>query len=370
MRVSFSSGHSSACAVLFSMAFVGSLAAQSTTVVPASAEFGDGTSVRRVAGFVEPFRQQLLIDPVHLSTMLGERLSNLQLRRDAGTVQRAFNAGEVQLKVWLSTSPNTASSPSDVFATNRGVDRALVFDDVLVLPAARAVGPGRPSGFDVEIGFSTPFTYQGGTLLIEFEGSPVVGSEASEWPVDAVVEDVQGAATTVGFSCGALSRGGGTDTAHVAAGELIPGSTVNLLLRAEAGRPAILMVSGFARPGLMDLSLVGFEVGCSLHLAGVAASVATLTASDAVSATLGAPAVIPFQIPSHTSVLGASLAVQWIEVSSTGLRASNGLELTVASRLPSLGMALVESSSGSVPLPSSGRVTTGAGLVVRFTHMP
>jgi hypothetical protein len=350
------------------------LPAQSSFVVPSWTDQVDGTSIRRVAGFDHAVHQQLLIDPMHLQALAGRTVTSIAWRRDVGSDNEPLRGGQVQLRIWLSTATVGANAPSATFAANRGTDRTLVFDGVVNLPAA---APGTiagqvpvPATFSVRVDLdpTAPFVYQTGTtLLVELEGAPVPGREAVWWPVDAEASAVSGTVTEVGAACGSAAKVH-PRTAFASPRDLVPGRIAELRFRGQPATPAVMLASLGSQAGLVPLE--PFGPGCALHLIPpFLLQLPVATAPTEARPRFGAFAVVELPLPGDASVLGLSFSVQWLQFAADGLHMSNALDLSVASTLPGLGMALVEAKADATgAFPAHGTVDTTTGLVLEIGH--
>ena len=86
---------------------------------------------------------------------------------------------------------------------------------------------------------------------------------------------------------------------------------------------------------------------------------------------LGGVARVELLLPSDQSFLGAVLVAQWVEydLSVPSFLTSNAVRARVAALLPSVQMSLVRGvRDGRGRLPVTGKVTVGAGHVVKFEY--
>jgi len=114
------------------------LAAQSSAqdvVVPANAAAQDGGSNCDVAGFTGRYRQQVLIGPTLLGAVANRTIASLSFRRDGA--QPALVGGLAHVKVTMGeASIPRVGAASMRFADNFGPFARVVFDGIVVLPAA------------------------------------------------------------------------------------------------------------------------------------------------------------------------------------------------------------------------------------------
>jgi len=117
-------------------------------------------------------------------------ITGLRFRSATGT--GPVNATYSSYKVILSTTtafPNTIHGhtlPSTTFATNVGPDATTVFDGPVTASSPGCAAPG-PCPFDLELPFSTPFSYDPtkGRLLVDFVSSAATGTPSGS--LDGVV---------------------------------------------------------------------------------------------------------------------------------------------------------------------------------------
>lgn len=341
--------------------------AQQAVVVPAAFADRDADSVLWMAGVEVPFRQQTLIGAQHLGALAGRRVDALVFRRDASRPQ-PLPAARVQFDLRVSTSAHAPLGASMVLTENEGPDAVLAFTGIVDVPAApqltAAVAPW-DALHTIRIPFQVPFAYAAGPLCIDLTGDPVVAA-GSSWPVDAVRESVRGSVVHVGEACGPYARAG-TATAFAGDARLVAGATAILTARGAPGDPAFAAIGLRAVARSFDLSTIGAQPGCYVHLDPI---VAALPAAFGPLLTPLAPleggvAALLVPVPTHPSALGLRFAAQWFELGST-LWASNALECTIASQPPSLGMATVTARAVGAPTPAAGVVDTWLAHVVRL----
>jgi hypothetical protein len=184
--------------------------AQQHLVVPASFATNDAPSFNGIAGASSERRQQTLVGPSHLTSLVGRSLSALELRRTAAA--ETYAGGSATLSVTLSIAPHATLACSARFADNVGPNAVQVFDGTVVLPTspptAGATVTWTPDNV-VRVPFETAFVYPGGTLCVDIVGQPVAGQETNWWMADAVFEDIAGTVIDHGGGCGSLGGSAG-----------------------------------------------------------------------------------------------------------------------------------------------------------------
>lgn len=360
--------------LLSSLLLAGSTVAQ-WSVVPGSIPGSDGNSMALVAGFHFPHRHQFLYDDALLRpTLIDRDLVGIAFRRDA-SVGSAFAGGEADLVITLSIAPRPSRSASETMDDNhdpiRG-NRVEVFRGRIVIPASaapanRSVGWSDPQDV-VEVPFTAPFRYRGGTLCIDLVGAPVPGRETRFWAVDAIADvEARGAVVSVGDACGPF---GGRrtptsvyETASVAEGELTPGGSATIQASGDPGQNAVLLIG--VAPLAIDLRALGVGgAGCVLRVDAFAA-LATSFVDDAPYAMPGGTAGVGVHLPDTAALLGARFLAQFAQMSAP-LLTSNALHCTVSTTRSTLGGAIVSAPWDEQVLPVRGRVLPTRIPVVRI----
>ncbi len=334
-------------------------------VAPAAYAATDAISYEWLAGASRDLRQQTLIGASHLAPLLGQTLTAIELRRSAAN--EIYAGGTIGLTVTLSISANTPLSTSSVYAANVGSGAVQVFSGQLVLPTSPATpGPGVPWSPQnvLRIPFTMPFVYQGGTLLVDVVGQPVVGQNANWWMADAEFENIGGTTVDLGGGCGAYG-GPQHRWSYVAKRSLLPGAHARFF---AYGPPNSIGLAAFGTKSLtpLPLWLLGFPsgVGCDLMLSSLDAIIIAVFEPETEPGLLarGGVAEIRLPIPGNPAVLGLAMTTQWLEWSQ--MATSNAIEWTIASAVPTLDMALVEGH----PLAATGEVSVHLAHVMRFEY--
>jgi hypothetical protein len=250
-----------------------------------------------------------------------------------------------------------------------------VFQGRVSLPASPALGERYvpwESPHAVNIPFTTPFAYAGGNLCIEIDGQQVPGSPCFR-PFDYEWEGQVGVATKYGIACGKYAGRFGI-SATVTASNLRLATTASFYSWGQPNTSGAMMIGDQKYfPGI-DLDVLG-ATDCDLYVR----STIMIPAAFGSPFRAGEPgtAKVAFQIPPTATLMGAMLWVQWanVEVSlpraewsnPLGLTTSNGLEVTISSFPPALGMATVLSdiAYGGV-FPSRGRTNVTKAPALRF----
>jgi hypothetical protein len=100
---------------------------------------------------------------------IGSEITGLTYRLDGMTNSTAWPPSPrtwAQYNIQLSQSLNPPGSLSNTFANNIGADVVTVRSGPLTIPANAFPGGSSPNPFGIEIAFTTPYTYEGGDLLI------------------------------------------------------------------------------------------------------------------------------------------------------------------------------------------------------------
>lgn len=335
-------------------------------VVPAAFTNTDAVSYEWIAGASRELRQQTLIGASHLQGVVGTDILAIELRRSAAN--EVYQGGTANLAVTLSTSPNAPLQCSPTYQHNVGQDALQVFVGNVTLPTSPAVvGPQvawTPNNI-VRIVFTTPFPYQGGTLLVDIVGQPVAGQNANWWMADAEFEDLEGTITQIGAGCGAYG-GPNHEWAHAATRTLLPGAHARFW---AYGPPNGFAIAAFGAASPVPIPLAAFGmpgIGCNMYLQpGLVLSTSVkmfVPETNPLLAAYGGIAEARIRLPDDPWVYGLTLTTQWLDM--TQLATSNAIQWTVASAMPTLDMALVEGS----PLDVTGEVSVHLAQVMRIEY--
>ncbi|MBI5850633.1 MAG: hypothetical protein HZB39_06270 [Planctomycetes bacterium] len=340
-----------ALTMALSLSSLGAVAQQLLTV-PASAAASDGNAFTWLPGCGDSGATQVIIDASHLQTLVGRTLVGLSFRRD-GTWLEGLPRSDAHWRVRLGPSTRGADDPYLDFALNLP-QGTVAFDGAVSMPAMPPITGyvGWTAPHTVEIAFTTSFTYSGGPLAIELEGS--LTTPAAFFPMDGVDDPVRGAASDVGTACGPRAPANGR-TALAVGGGLVPGATAQLHLLGTAGNAAFAFFGVSLLPQPVNLTLIGAP-GCQWYVDAFTALAAPVVAS-------GIPAVdglasVRLHLPGTPTLLGGQLVVQWLEVGAGLVATSQAMSLSISAQMPALGMAQLERlSDGSVHVaPASGPV--------------
>lgn len=337
--------------------------AQTDVFVPSAAST-EQPAVATLPGLVSGGRQQILIDASHLNpALLGRTISALSVRRDESHA-RELRGGTATLTITIGPAASSAADASREFADNHAPSPStaqVVFSGLVTIPTSSAL-QGRASGWGqaedvVTISFSTGYVYSGGGLCIEIEGQQTVGNEP-KWFVDAAYESLAGTATQFGQGCGS------TNDLQVGLSTLTPGSTA--AFTAFAPHPAIgVLMIGTAIPDV-PLDLLGVAPpGCALRVNPVA-QVAGVSQALPPQHVLEGIGVFKLSIPNGSYALGANLAAQ-VATLTSHVEVSEGLDFTIASAVPSLGMSTVWAPWDSAVIPTTGTVMPTIAPALRLS---
>ena len=159
-------------------------------------------------------------------------------------------------------------------------------------------------------------------------------------------------------------------TAAAWARNMDPGSAFSIL---TYGRPGTVGVLVIGPPPAISVPLDGIGAsGCSLYvqpqiqLAGIYPPAATATAYGALQTEV--------QVPAVPSMLRARLLAQGVDIEATpasnaaGLTTTNGLDITLAGRMPPGSLSTVRSApvAPGTPFPDHGRVAVSRGPVLQL----
>ncbi len=347
----------------------GTSVGQSIVTVPAGLDQREGNSRGLVPGFNAHWRQQVLLDASLLSTIAGQPVQALWLRRDH-ELGIAYPAGRARVRLSISTAQRGVANPSRNFADNRGTP-TVVFDGELALPAVTAPTGAAPwaTPSAVRVPFSTPFVHGSGDLCIEIEGTPVVTPAA--WSVDYEHRAVGATVSPRGTPCGGPSNHF-RNTALAWGRHLVPGSTGILVSFGQPSTPAIVVLGAAPIDPGVPLDGIG-ATGCKVY---VRPDIAVPTAYGALTGpTPFAPLRFELELPASTTLLGKTFHAQWVNLETgparsnpAGLTTTNALDITMAATPPPVMMSTVSSRQvdPSLPWPDEGRIQVARGPVLGF----
>ncbi|MGE0143359.1 MAG: hypothetical protein AB7I19_05530 [Planctomycetota bacterium] len=317
-----------------------SVLAQNFVVVPPHLAVAEGDAASVVPGISTAHRQQILIDSSHLQPILGRGITALLLRRDGGH-SRNEPAASASVVLRIGSSAATSLDASSDFAVNLP-SPLEVYRGVVNAPAisAPSSAPTWSAADTIRIPFQVPYVHNAGTLVIDLEGQDTA---MSSWWMDAATDPIVGSAMRLGSPCGLAS--GLSENAFVSTTELVVGRSAQFTLDAPGVVPAWLLL-GLVRGSPLDLTAMG-SPGCQLWVepfSAIGAGVVPLVVPGADFT----PAFAQFRtrLPSDPQLAGATIGAQWMTVEGGVLALSNATAATLASGVPTLGMAVVSGVPG------------------------
>jgi hypothetical protein len=172
----------------------------------------DAPTVEGNSGNSSPFEQvagrfQSVYSAGLLGIPAGSRITGMRFRLDGAAPP--FNAVTISnFEIRLSTSVNPPGSLSATFAANRGDDEVIVRTGPLSIAPADYPTGGTPNAFGPTIQFSQPFTYQGGSLLLEvgYTGLPAAEARGTD-NVFPATESQSGYGLVNGFDAASADAG-------------------------------------------------------------------------------------------------------------------------------------------------------------------
>jgi hypothetical protein len=323
--------------------------------VPPSCAQLDGRSLGAWPGLSQRFRMQVLLKGTSLSSLANRTIAGIAVRRD-GQYLPAHAGGRASVVISLSHARLAPDAASPAFAANRGLDATEVFRGEIVVPDAPALTHRDQvtwqSPHAIEFLFTTSFSYRGGDLCLEVEGSPVAAATSPWWPIDYDLFTHDAQAAPLGSNCDPKCH------ATVSRETLLPGGTVSL----HSMGP--LQATGLA---MIDVSIL--NPGIDLGFLGATNCMARVLPTLMLNATHQPPAsgghggaFVDLTLPQVNHLLGASLYAQWLAfpnpVNPARLTTTNALALQVSSQPANLVGVVIKSDlfAEPTPLPATGRV--------------
>jgi hypothetical protein len=274
-----------------------------------------------LAGAGRDLRQQTILGASHLTSLVGQQLTALVLRRDANAT--AYPAGAATWTVTVSASPAATYDSSSIFADNLGADAVQVFP--------------------------------GGRLCVDITGAAVPSQRSAAWLPDAHAVDPTGAATPIGGGCGPFAAQSYVDRYGLSVGgtaTFTTGGTPNSFSFALTGQALLAP---------LPLASVGIGLpnsGCSVMLDPTLLMPVWLT--DALTPSMGIGAW-SLRIPNDSNLQGLGFTTQWLDLAQDAT--TDAITWSIGAR-HSLDMVTIEGS----PNAATGRITTNLAHVLRFEH--
>lgn len=153
----------------------------------------EGTSLGDFANRVQSIYGTSLLAGLNV----GDIITGMSFRVDAiGPVPGPQTIANYEIR--LSKSPKTPGTLSNTLADNRGADEVIVRTGPLTISAGDYPTGSSPNAFGITIPFTTPYTYTGGPLLLEYSHTPFPSTHSF---ADAVANSPNGqSAFGTGFS--------------------------------------------------------------------------------------------------------------------------------------------------------------------------
>lgn len=329
------------------------LAAQAV-VIPGRHAERDAPGLGDLAGFSQPFRQQIVLRPEELAPLRGKEIAAVWVRRDT-QLAMPLRPGKADLTVIVSAGGPHPTRVSERFASNHGEAPVEVFRGRIDLPAApMPTGPtsatwGTPTA--VEIKFSTPFRYTQGSLCIELQGRPLVGQQTPAWPVDIDIGGAGGSMLMLGRTADQRLQ------AMAVCRDVVPGAEVTLFATGPAETNAVCLFGSERKPAL-DLAGQGAP-NCALLIE-------PWQQQSFLFPRVKADPVTRIEhhtkLPSEPCLLGAQVGVQWLQFPFDGnalrLATTHAQMMRLANGMPAFPGVMVRTG------PSPGSTFADVGQVV------
>ena len=332
-------------------------------VIPGAHADRDAPGLGDIAGFAQPFRQQIVLRADELAPLRGRELVSLWLRRDT-QLAMPLRPGKADLVVLLSAGGPHPSNASAVFAANHGAAPVEVFRGTVDLPAApMPSGPGSAgwkSPTAVEIKFTTPFRYTQGPLCVELQGRPTKGQQTPAWPVDHDTWVADGTSAMLGRTSDPRLQ------AMAVWENLVPGTRVTMHASGPAQATAVCMI-GSQRQVPLDLAPAGAPNCAVLVEPWLLLSFRfPRVKADAVTRLEH-----QVQLAPEPCLLGASFAIQWaaspVDGNQAKLATTHAQVLRLANCMPAFPGAVIRTGVAPGPtFPDEGQVVRNQMPVLRL----
>jgi hypothetical protein len=169
----------------------------------------EGTSLGDFSNRVQSIYGTSLLTDLHV----GDVITGLSFRVDTdGPAPAAQTISNYEIR--LSKSSKTPGTLSNTLADNRGADEVIVRTGPLNIAAGDYPTGASPNAFGATIAFTTPYTYTGGPLLLEYSHTPFPSTHSFADAATVNAADGQSAFGT-GFSATTADIGMTTDVVVV-----------------------------------------------------------------------------------------------------------------------------------------------------------
>jgi hypothetical protein len=146
------------------------ISAQAQTIIaPNTLATTEGNALINTAPFNNISRYQQIYNASEFASLSGPAfITQIAFRPDASQTT-AFSRTFFSFQINLSTTSQTVSGLSPIFADNVGADNTTVQNGALTLTTANILGPGTAKQFDLLINLTAPFLYDpgAGNLLMD-----------------------------------------------------------------------------------------------------------------------------------------------------------------------------------------------------------
>lgn len=335
----------------------------SFTVVPPQHAAVDANHQTGVPGVVDQ-RTQILVGASQLTTMIGQSIQAIELRRSAA--DETFAGGAINLTVNISVAPHTPLDCSATFSQNIGANPTAVFSGLVNVPTSPAITgtavAWTPNNV-VRVPVVPPYQYNGGPLCIDIVGHPVAGQEVQWWAADATYQQLPGTTSDLGGGCSSNPASLG-NWSSIETHSLVTGGHARMLAFGSPYGLAIAAIGPQSAP--IPLTTLGFNPpgACALRVFPLVILIPTLFIPDPdpAFAASGGIADILVKIPNIPAAQGFTLTTQWFDW--TQQATSNAIKWTIAASVPSLDMASIEGHA----LDTEGNASVHIAPVIRFEH--
>ncbi len=342
-------------------------AGQSHFVMPSSATLNDQNGAWQLAAPGREHRFQVILGSQMAASFVNRPLLALELRRDSD--DEALVADTITVDLTLSSGGLNPNDALPTFAYNHGPFPVQVFNGQLTLPASQPLPTGQSADWSAQhvlrIPFASGFTHTSGNIVIDLTIRSGSAFQGMRWDVDAAIQPEPDLSQRVGSPCGSTGIAG-EPWSGLDGESMVPGATVRFF---GLGTPHGLGMILFGQPSanLLNLGTFGGQPNCWIHLSNIVNSQVVVFGPpiESTQPAWGGSSIVPLQLPASSTVVGVTLATQWVDLNQS-IATSSAITWTIANSSRPHNTAFVSAETSAGLTPTSGSVHFSIVPVVRL----